>query len=443
MFRRKILEKLRTWKNEENGKTALLVEGARRVGKSTVVKAFAQQEYESFILIDFSSCAQEIRDLFQDISDLDYFFLQLQLLTGVRLIEGKSLIVFDEVQLFPAARQAIKHLVADCRYAYIETGSLISIKKNVKDILIPSEERKIRMHPMDFEEFLWAIGDDVTIPLLRQLYQDCKPAGDGAHRRIMRSLRLYMLVGGMPQAVDAYLQSNNFEVVDRVKRDILQLYEDDFYKIDETGRLSRLFDAIPAQLHKNDARYKVSSVIAHLRPGNSLELISELIDSRTVLAAYHTSNPSAEMASYLDLKRFKLFLSDTGLFTTLMFKNKAFTENGIYQKLLSDKHSANLGYLYENLAAQMLAAREYDLFYHAFSNSEKIAKNYEVDFLISRKNKMCPIEVKSSGYKRHTSFDVFCRRYSAQIGEKYILCTKDMQKEGDVVFLPIYMTPFL
>ena len=402
-----------SWKMEEQGSTALLIEGQRRVGKSTVVREFAQNEYESNIIIDFSICSQEIRDLFH-----------------------------DEVQLYPLARQAIKHLVADHRYDYIETGSLISIKKNVKDILIPSEEHKISMYPMDFEEFLWATGDNVTMPLLEQVFQSKKAVGDGAHRKVMRTLRLYMLIGGMPQAVDIYLKTNNFEKVDFIKRDILNLYEDDFYKIDATGRLSRLFNAIPAQLNQNSARYTVSSVIPHLRPGTSLELIAELIDSHTVIPAYHTSQPSSEMASYLDLTRYKLFLSDTGLFTTLMFKNKAFTENDIYKRLLNDKHSANLGYLYENLVAQMLATKGYELFFNTFKKDSS-TKSYEVDFLISYQNKICPIEVKSSTYRTHSSFDYFCEKYSSSIVNKYILHTKDFKKDKDVLMLPVYMTQFL
>lgn len=442
MFQRKIYEQIKKWKTERDGKTALLIEGQRRVGKSTVVEEFGRQEYESYILIDFSTCSQEIRDLFRDISNLDYFFVQLQLLSGVPLFVRKSLIIFDEVQLFPIARQAIKTLVKDHRYDYIETGSLISIKKNVKDIVIPSEEQHLHMHPMDFEEFLWALGDTVTLPTLHYLFQEQRPAGDGVHRKLMRTLRLYMLIGGMPQSITAYLESNNLEAVDRVKRDILRLYEDDFYKIDATGRLSQLFDAIPAQLNKNSSRYVVSNVLPHMRPGNSLNLIAELIDSRTVLAAYHTSLPSAEMASYKDLTRFKLFLSDTGLFTTLMFKSKDFTENELYRRLLSDKLSANLGYLYENIAAQMLTSRGYELYYHTFPNQSRTA-NYEVDFIITQNNKICPIEVKSSGYKSHTSLDAFCQKYSAQIAKKYLIYTKDMQKERDLLFLPIYMIPFL
>lgn len=442
MFKRKIYRQLQQWKDTRAGKTALLVEGQRRVGKSTVVEEFAKKTYKSYILVDFSTCSKDICNLFNDISDLDFFFLQLQLLTNVRLEERNSVIIFDEVQLFPLARQAIKSLVRDHRYDYIETGSLISIKKNVKDILIPSEEQRIYMYPMDFEEFLWAIGDELTVPMLELLFNRQKPAGDSAHRQIMRKLRLYMLIGGMPQSVESYLQENNFEAVDQIKRDILQLYEDDFYKIDPTGRLSQIFDAIPAQLNKNTARYTVSRVIPTARPSNSLNLITQLLDSRTVLAAYHTSQPSAEMASYKDLTKFKLFLSDTGLFTTLMFKNTSFTENNIYKKILSDKLSANLGYLFENLTAQMLSANGYDLYYHTFSGKNKNS-NYEIDFLITKGSKVVPIEVKSSGYLRHASLDAFCEKYSAQIAEKYVLYTKDFQKDRDLRLLPVYMTPFI
>ncbi|MCR5440046.1 MAG: AAA family ATPase [Selenomonas sp.] len=442
MFKRKVYEKLKEWKRNRCGKTALLIEGQRRVGKSTVVEEFAKREYDSYILIDFSTCSKEIRRLFEDISDLDFFFLRLQILTGTNLVERKSLIIFDEVQMCPLARQSIKSLVKDHRFDYIETGSLISIKKNVKDILIPSEEQRIYMYPMDFEEFLWALGDSVTMPLIQKAFQANLSLGDGVHREVMKKMRLYMLVGGMPQAVATYLEEYNFEPVDRIKRDILQLYEDDFYKIDSTGRLTQLFDAIPAQLNKNASRYTVSSVVPQLRPSTSLELIAELMESRTVLVSYHTSQPSSEMASYKNLTKFKLFLSDTGLFTTLMFKNKAFTDNDLYRKLLGDKLPANLGYLYENLIAQCLAAAGYELYYHTFPNKEK-TKNYEIDFLIAKGNKICPIEVKSASIKRHASIDAFGKKYTAQIADKYLLGTKEQQKEQDLRILPVYMTSFL
>lgn len=442
MFRRKIYDKLLEWKTESDGRTALLIEGARRVGKSTVVEEFAKNEYESYILIDFSRASKAVKELFEDISDLDYLFLQLQLQYKVDLHERRSLIIFDEVQQCPLARQAIKALVADHRYDYVETGSLISIKRNVKDILIPSEERKISMYPMDHEEFLWAVGDLTTIPLLKKVFDSGKPVGVQIHRKLMRDFRLYMLVGGMPQAVNEYIETNNFRKVDQIKRDILNLYEDDFKKIDPTGKLSSLFDAIPAQLNKNASRYQVSSVLNGERAENILESIAELKDSKTVLVSYHANDPNAGMLNNKDLGKFKLFLSDTGLFTTLMFKDRDFTENIIYEKLLNDKLSANLGYLYENAVAQILTANGNALFYHTFMN-ESTRRNYAIDFILARKNKVCPIEVKSSGYKTHASLDAFSRKFSDRILDKYLIYTKDFAKDEDIFCLPIYLVQFL
>ena len=442
MFRRKIYDKLLEWKTESDGRTALLIEGARRVGKSTVVEEFAKNEYESYILIDFSRASKAVKELFEDISDLDYLFLQLQLQYKVDLHERRSLIIFDEVQQCHLARQAIKALVADHRYDYVETGSLISIKRNVKDILIPSEERKISMYPMDHEEFLWAVGDTTTIPLLKKVFDSGKPVGAQIHRKLMRDFRLYMLVGGMPQAVNEYIETNNFRKVDQIKRDILNLYEDDFKKIDPTGKLSSLFDAIPAQLNKNASRYQVSSVLNGERAENILESIAELKDSKTVLVSYHANDPNAGMSNNKDLGKFKLFLSDTGLFTTLMFKDRDFTENIIYEKLLNDKLSANLGYLYKNAVAQILTANGDALFYHTFMN-ESTRRNYEIDFILVRKNKVCPIEVKSSGYKTHASLDAFSRKFSDRILDKYLIYTKDLAKDEDIFCLPIYLVQFL
>lgn len=442
MFRRKIYDKLLEWKTESDGRTALLIEGARRVGKSTVVEEFAKNEYESYILIDFSRASKAVKELFEDISDLDYLFLQLQLQYKVDLHERRSLIIFDEVQQCPLARQAIKALVADHRYDYVETGSLISIKRNVKDILIPSEERKISMYPMDHEEFLWAVGDITTIPLLKKVFDSGKPVGAQIHRKLMRDFRLYMLVGGMPQAVNEYIETNNFRKVDQIKRDILNLYEDDFKKIDPTGKLSSLFDAIPAQLNKNASRYQVSSVLNGERAENILESIAELKDSKTVLVSYHANDPNAGMSNNKELGKFKLFLSDTGLFTTLMFKDRDFTENIIYEKLLNDKLSANLGYLYENAVAQILTANGDALFYHTFMN-ESTRRNYEIDFILARKNKVCPMEVKSSGYKTHASLDAFSRKFSDRILDKYLIYTKDFAKDEDIFCLPIYLVQFL
>lgn len=442
MFKRKIYNSLLEWKKESDGRTALLIEGARRIGKSTVAEEFARNEYESYIFIDFSRASKAVKSLFEDISDLDFLFLQLQLHYKVDLHERNSLIVFDEVQQCPLARQAIKALVEDHRYDYIETGSLISIKRNVKDILIPSEERKINMYPMDYEEFLWAVGDTSTIPLLKKIFDSGKPVGEQINRKLLRDFRLYMLIGGMPQAVNEYIETNNFRMVDRIKRDILNLYADDFKKIDSTGRLSYLFEAIPAQLNKNASRYQVSSVLKGERAENILELIAELKDSKTVLVSYHANDPNAGMSNNKDLEKFKLFVCDTGLFTTLMFKDKDFTENIIYEKLLNDKLSANLGYLYENVVAQILTSNGNELFYHTFMN-ENTRRNYEIDFLLARKNKICPLEVKSSGYKIHASLDAFSKKFSDRILDKFLVYTKDYGKDKDIICLPVYLTQFL
>lgn len=443
LFKRKLYDDMLRWKNVDKGATALLIEGARRVGKSTLVKDFAQNEYESYILLDFSKVSKEIKALFEDISDLNYFFLRLQVLCNVQLKERKSVIVFDEVQLLPLARQAIKHLVADGRYDYIETGSLISIKRHVEHIVIPSEERRVRLYPLDYEEFRWALGDTATIPLLKIAYSDRKQLGDVVNRKLMRDFRLYMLVGGMPQAVSRFIESNDMVAVDRVKRDIIQLYEDDFRKIDPSGRISMLFDAIPGELGKNTSRYQVSSVIGR---GTSDEVVArfmaELEASMTVNMVYHANDPGAGMSLNKDIARYKMYLADTGLFVTLAFKDKDFTENIIYRKLLSDKLDANLGHVYENIVAQMLKAAGHELYYYTFP-TESGKHNYEIDFLISDKDKISPIEVKSSGYKTHTSLDVFCRKFSKRIRNKYLIYTKDLYKDRDVLYLPAYMTMLL
>lgn len=444
MFKRKIYPKIIEWKDASNGKTALLIEGARRVGKSTVVEEFAKNEYATYILIDFSTASNNIRELFDDMSDLNYFFLRLQLQYHVELVVRNSVIIFDEVQLCPKARQAIKTLVKDGRYDYIETGSLISIKKNVKDILIPSEERKIQMHPMDYEEFLWALNDTSTMNLLKGVFDTKKTFGDQINRKLMRDFRLYMLVGGMPQAVNEYITTNNFKKVDDVKRDIINLYEDDFRKIDTTGRIAMLFEAIPSQLNKNTRGFQTKKILNSYKITDTtiLSLISELRDSKVVSVAYHSNNPDVGLSAYKDLNRYKLYMADTGLFVTLQFKDKDFTENIIYEKLLNDKLSTNLRYLYENAVAQILTAAGNDLFYYTFFNQEQ-RRNYEIDFIISRGNKICPIEVKSSQYKKHTSVDEFYKKFSNRILNRYIIHTKDIYKDKDILCLPIYLTQFI
>ena len=441
VFERKIYQKMLEWKSSD-GQTALLIKGARRVGKSTIAEEFAKREYENYILIDFSIAPKEVHDLFKDLSDLDYLFLRLQLIYHVELIERRSVMIFDEVQMAPFARQAIKHLVKDGRYDYIETGSLLSIKKNVGNIVIPSEETRLEMTPMDYEEFRWALGDRTTIPQLKKAFVSKISLGDDVNRKLMRDFRLYMLVGGMPQAVNEYINTNNLGRVDRIKRSILELYIDDLRKIDQTGKASLLFEAIPSELAKNASRYQVSSVLKNEKQNRVLGVIADMKDSLTVYTAYHANDPSAGMKLYEDIAKYKLFLCDTGLFSTLAFMDKDFTENVIYEKLLNDKLDVDLGYLYENVVAQTLYAKGYKLFYYTFPKENSTHK-YEIDFLLSKGNKVALVEVKSSGYKVHSSLDAFSEKYSSKIGERYLIYTKDLRKDGEVLCLPVYMTSFL
>ena len=440
IFRRKLYNDMLRWKNERKGTTALLIKGARRVGKSTLAEEFAKNEYKTYILIDFAHISPKMAALFDDMSDLNFFFMHLQLETGVTLYERESVIIFDEVQLQPKARQAIKYLVKDGRYDYIETGSLLSIKKNVQSIVIPSEETRVILQPMDFEEFYWAIGNTTSYGILKQFYEQHHALNE-SHRKVMRDLRLYMLVGGMPQAVDTYLSTNNLQAVDEKKREIIELYKDDFNKIDPTGRASQLFAAIPAQLNSNAGRYQIASILENQDAQRVAEVVADMADSMTISLAYHANDPNVGLPMTKNLYRYKMFVADTGLFVTLAFHDKAFTENVIYSKLLSDKLDANLGYIYENLVAQMLRSAGHELFYHTFPAENN--HNYEVDFLLSRGNKIVPIEVKSSGYKTHKSLDAFCEKHSSRISDRILLYTKDYQKDGATICLPIYFTSLL
>ena len=439
IFKRKLYEKMLQWKQERDGATALLIKGARRVGKSTLAEEFAKREYESYIMIDFTEAAQEVRNLFEDVSNVDDLLFQLQYFYNVRLTPRKSVIIFDEVQDCPKARQAIKKLVKDHRYDYIETGSLISIKKNIKNIRIPSEETRLTLNPMDYEEFRWALGDEVSVELLREAYEAKRSLGDGAARKVMRDFRLYMLVGGMPQAVNEYLVTNNLSAVDAVKREIIELYADDFRKIDPTGKATRMFYAVPGQLSKNASRYQISSVIEQGKQDRVEEILQDMEDSQVVVLSHHVDDPNVGLSLNGDLGRYKMFLNDTGLFVTLAFWDKDVTENVIYQKLLSDKLSANLGYVYENIVAQMLTAAGSKLFYHTWP-TESGKHNYEVDFILSRGAKIWPLEVKSSGYKTHASLDAFCEKFSERVGERFLVYTKDLRKDGATTLLPVMMT---
>ncbi|MBQ4525782.1 MAG: ATP-binding protein [Bacteroidaceae bacterium] len=442
IFKRKLYDKMLQWKQERDGSTALLIKGARRVGKSTLAEEFARREYESYISIDFTEAPQEVRDLFNDISDLDSLLLRLQFHYQKRLIPRKSVIIFDEIQNCPMARQAIRKLVKDHRYDYIETGSLISIKKNIQNIRIPSEETRLTLYPLDYEEFRWVMGDEATIPMLREVFEQKISLGDSVTRKLLQDFRLYMLVGGMPQAVNAYLESNNLSLVDAVKREIIELYADDFRKIDPTGKMTRIFHAIPGQLNKNASRYQISSVINQGKQDRMEELLQDMEDSQVVLFSHHANDPNVGFSLHEDNSQYKMFMNDTGLFITLAFWDKDITENIIYQKLLSNKLSADLGYVYENIVAQMLKTAGNELYYHTWP-TESGKHNYEIDFLLSRGNKICPIEVKSSGYKTHASLDAFQKKYPERILHSYLVYTKDLRKDQGVVMLPAFMTMFL
>lgn len=439
-FKRKAYDKLVQWKTDYAQNYAVLLEGARRVGKSTIAEQFARNEYRSYILIDFSKASNEIKSCFDDINDLDMFFLRLQALTGVNLYKEESVVIFDEVQLFPKARQAIKHLVKDGRYHYIETGSLISIKKNVENILIPSEEMKIDVYPMDYEEFCWATNQNFD--MLKKIYDMNKSIGQEVNRKLMRDIRVYMAVGGMPQAVEAYTVGQNFSMIDQIKRQIIVLYEDDFKKIDPFGRLSSIYHSIPAQLSKEAKRYSLSKTLGRRKNEKDDSLIYDLIDSKTVIASYNSTDPRVSLSLTKDLSSYKLYIADTGLFVTLMFIDRPATENEIYAKLLADKLPANLGYLYENLVAQMITSTGRELYYHTWEKKGS-THYYEIDFLISNGSKVSAIEVKSAGAGKHESLLEFRKKYSKNIKNSYIVSQKDIDKKEELKFMPVYLTPFL
>lgn len=439
-FKRKAYDKLVQWKTDYAQNYAVLLEGARRVGKSTIAEQFARNEYRSYILIDFSKASNEIKSCFDDINDLDMFFLRLQALTGVNLYKEESVVIFDEVQLFPKARQTIKHLVKDGRYHYIETGSLISIKKNVENILIPSEEMKIDVYPMDYEEFCWATNQNFD--MLKKIYDMNKSIGQEVNRKLMRDIRVYMAVGGMPQAVEAYTVGQNFSMIDQIKRQIIVLYEDDFKKIDPSGRLSSIYHSIPAQLSKEAKRYSLSKTLGRRKNEKDDSLIYDLIDSKTVIASYNSTDPRVSLSLTKDLSSYKLYIADTGLFVTLMFIDRPATENEIYAKLLADKLPANLGYLYENLVAQMITSTGRELYYHTWEKKGS-THYYEIDFLISNGSKVSAIEVKSAGAGKHESLLEFRKKYSKNIKNSYIVSQKDIDKKEELKFMPVYLTPFL
>lgn len=446
MFKRKIYEELIKWKRISNGSTALLIDGARRVGKSYIAEEFAKNEYKSYILVDFGNVPNDVLHLFaQESSDLDLFFAKLSAFYGIKLFKRDSLIVFDEVQQFPRARQLIKYLVADGRYDYLETGSLIRLKKNVQDIIIPSEEEHIEMFPMDFEEFLWAMGDTVTVPLLKACFESKKPLGQALHRKIMNDFRQYVLVGGMPQSVAAYLNGKDFEASDMAKRRILKLYHDDVSKFAEgyEDKVFALFDGIPAQLSKKKKKYKLSSLGKKARFRSYEDSFVWLNESMIVNTCFNATDPNVGLALSANHSTQKCYMADTGLLVTQTFMDKAFTENGFYRAILFDKLSINEGMIMENVVAQMLRTNGHKLYFYSRSDATNRKNDMEIDFLITEGNKICPIEVKSNNYVSHSSLDKFRDKFSSKIGNSYILYSKDVIVKDGIIHLPIYMAMFL
>ena len=443
-FKRKIYDKLVEWKKNSDGKTALLIEGARRIGKSTIVELFAKNEYENYLIIDFNIAPNEIKDLFiNERSDIDLILQKLQSFYGKVLPVRKSLIIFDEVQFCPEARSMIKYLVADERYDYLETGSLISIKKNVENILIPSEERKINMYPLDFEEFLWTLNDNATIPFLRDCYINKKKV-DIAHKRIMKDFRTYILVGGMPQAIAEYINTKSFDRVDEIKRNILSLYHDDINKHGTNSKkILNIYDNIPGQLSNGSKKYKISSIDKNARNQNYESELVWLDEAKIVNLCHNVTDPSAGLSLTKEESNYKCYQSDVGLLVTQAFINKPFVDNEIYKAILFDKLNVNEGMIMENYVAQTLKANGYELFYYSKNDNDIVENNMEVDFLIVQDKKINPIEVKSSNYKKHTSIDRFKKKYKKNVGTRYVLHTKDLEVNGDIVYLPLYMAMFL
>lgn len=446
MLKRKIYDKLVAWKNNSNGTTAMMIDGARRVGKSYIVEEFAKTQYKSYIMIDFGNAPQAVLDLFlNDSADLDLFFAKLSSFFRTPLYARESLIVFDEVQQYPRARQLIKYLVADGRYDYIETGSLIRLKKNVQDIIIPSEEDHIEMFPLDFEEFLWALGDETTYPLIKKCFESKIPLGMPIHRKIMNDFRQYLLVGGMPQSVLAYINGKNFEASDIAKRHILKLYRDDIAKFAEgyEDKVFALFDNIPGQLSKKEKKYKLSSLGKQARFRTFESSFIWLNEAMVVNTCFNATDPNVGLALSADNTTQKCYMSDTGLLVTHTFKDKNYTGNELYRAILFDKLSINEGMLVENAVAQMLRLHRERLYFYSRCDSKNRENHIKIDFLITDGKKISPVEVKSGNYRSHASLDKFRRRFSSVIGNSYILYTNDVMVKDGIIHLPLYMAELL
>ena len=449
-MRRKIYDVLLNWKQEYAGQTALLLEGARRVGKSYIVQEFAKKEYKSYILIDFNKAPTEIKSLFDNyLHDLDTLFMYLSNFYQVKLYDRESLIILDEVQLFPRARSAVKYLVEDRRYDYIETGSLIGIRKNTKDILIPSEEHHIQLYPLDFEEFLWAMGNDMLMEYIKHCYIKRMPMGQAMHRKAMDFFRQYMIVGGMPQAVAEYGKTKDFDRVDRIKRDILALYRDDIAKHAEGYQLKvrQIFDDVPAQLQKHDKKFKLASLKKSARFREYEDAFFWLKDSMIANMCYNTSAPSIGLRLNMQRLTLKCYMGDTGLLISHAFDENGLLSEEIYKKLLFDKLEVNKGMLIENIVAQMLVASGHKLYFYANSSTEAINR-MEIDFLIAKskigsRHNISPIEVKSSNRYTLSSIKKFMQQFREQLNEPIVLHPSDLKLENDIVYLPLYMTPLL
>ena len=446
MLKRKIYDELLSWKEKSRGQTALLIDGARRVGKSFIAELFAKQEYKSCVIIDFGNAPQDILDLFMNESaDLDLFFAKLSAFYSTVLYKRESLIVFDEVQQFPRARQLIKYLVADGRYDYLETGSLIRLKKNTENIIIPSEEEHIELFPMDFEEFLWALGDEATVPLIRKCFEEKKPLGQALHRKVMNDFRQYVLVGGMPQSVLAYIDGKNFAASDEVKRRILRLYREDVSKFAAgyEKKVYAVFDGIPAQLSRKEKKYKLSSLNKNARFRAYEDSFIWLNEAMVVNACFNATDPNVGLALSADYATQKCYMADTGLLVTHTFMDRSFTDNELYKAILFDKLDVNEGMIMENIVAQMLRRNGHKLYFYSRSDSSNRENHMEIDFLITENKKIAPIEVKSANYRSHSSLDKFRKRFSDKIGVSYILYPKDVMQKDGVWHLPLYMAMFL
>ena len=450
-MKRKIYNKILQWKEQWQGRSALLVDGARRIGKSWIVEEFGRNEYKTYILIDFNNVRDEIKELFElYLSDLDIFFMRLSLYMGIRLYERESLIIFDEVQMYPKARAAIKYLVKDGRYDYIETGSLVSINHNVKNIVIPSEETRINMYPMDLEEFMWATGKDMLFDFVKSQFRSMSPLGQVLHRQMMESLRTYMLVGGMPQAVLSYIEHKDLRDVDTIKRSILALYRNDISKYAgrSAPKVTLLFDNIPGMLQQHEKRFRPTKVRKGARMKDFSEPMFWLDESRVANFCYNTTEPSVGLALNKDESKVKLYMADTGLLVSMAFSTRELEQNGIYEKILRGKLEFNKGMLVENLTAQMLRSAGHQLFYYTSSSREDATDRMEIDFLIRKetvtsRHNICPIEVKSSSRYTLTSLEKYDKKFHKYLGQSYVLHSKDLETKDGLVYLPLYMAGLL